>query len=49
MLIIESLFYKFSSTFCYLLQRLRPDENEISLTTTTLTFIFTHMIWKDKV
>ena len=45
MLIIESLFYRFSPTFCYLLlQHLRPDENEISLTMNTLTFIFTHMI-----
>ena len=30
------------------LQHLRCDENGISLTPTTFTFICTHMIWKDK-
>ena len=49
MLIIESLFYRVFPIFCYLLlQHLRPDENEISLTMITHTFIFTHMICKDK-
>ena len=44
MLIIETLFYRSFSTFCYLLQHLRLDDYKISLTTNTLTFIFTHMI-----
>ena len=42
-----SLFPQFLP-ICYVLQHLRCDENEISLTPTTSTFIFTHMIQKDK-